>query len=411
MILSFFYNAFLSIGIFLFLAFKKSKKADIERRITLAQFKKNYKKSNLPNIWVHAVSLGEVKSTLIIIDKIKKNHNYNVCLSTVTDTGYECARNSAIIDHVFYMPIDYSWNIAQLFEILDPKLLIIVEGDFWWNMLRFATKNSVKVVLVNGRISQRSVQFFRRFYYVIRHMFRCIDKLCVQNECYKNSFLELGVLNDNIAVTRNLKYDQKISRLTATQKSDYRAIFSAKTLFTIASTHRNEEEIILDRLCPLWKEFDICCFFAPRHPERAQEVFDMVQSKGLSVAMWSQQRKADVVVIDSIGQLGICYELSQFAIVGGSYTKHNGGHNIIEPNFYDTPVFFGPYMYNQLSLRQAVLDNGSGDVMKLDYMQMEIKNLLQHEMRLHNMSKLCRKCIASVAGSVDLTYENIKTFL
>lgn len=411
--ISFLYNVAIFIGSCIWFIVKKNKRQSIISKTTLKDFKNGWSKLSPSKevLWVHAPSLGEVNSSFTIIDKIREQYNVFICLSTVTRTGYNSAINSNRFDYVFYMPIDYSWNMSGLYKLINPKLLLIVESDFWWNLLRFANFNNVPSVLINGKVSSLSMRRFQWFSFFSKLLFSNITKICAQDDENRSNFLNLGISSDKVIVTRNLKYDQKVKRLSDEEKNSYYKILTKKKVITLASTHEGEEELIFDKMKDLWQYHDFCCLLAPRHPDRFETVYKLVESKGLDITLWSEKRPAKVVLIDSMGLLGICYELSIFAILGGSYKKCYGGHNVIEPNFYDTPSFFGPYMHKQMELKQKVLRFGSGDVLPLEDMKMELNDLLKNSDRLKRMKLACKKCIDGIKGSSKLTYDQLEPYL
>ena len=409
MIISFFYNILLALGSLYWIIITSAKwnviKSKINPKIAEAKDKKEV-------ILVYSVSIGELKSVIPLIKRIKKSHDCLIYLSTSTNTAYEHAQSCQYIDHVFYVPLDFSWNVHRMYKALRPKLLILVETSFFWfHLVTLAPLYGAAIVLVNGRISELSVKRLRLIPWYTKRLFANMDKICVQNDTYRDRFLRLGASEKKISVINNIKYDQEVEQLTEKQREHYKGIFKAEKIITIASTHHPEEEMILDQIQPLWEKHHFCCFLAPRHPERFNEVAELLKKRGIEFSLWSEQKDAPVVLIDSMGLLGICYSLSILAITGRSYVKPGGGHNIIEPNFFGTGVFFGPYMHKQLSLKQHVLDHSSGEVVPIEYMNIEISNILTNPERVEAMRQGAKNLVKNIKGGMKDTYEQIVGFI
>jgi 3-deoxy-D-manno-octulosonic-acid transferase len=313
-------------------------------------------------IWIHAVSLGEIKAArplfeeLIQIDPLPQ-----MLITTSTATGYDQAvrffENRA---EVRYFPLDFTWIMRRWIHSFRPTQLIFVEGDLWPNLLSVARRMHVKTALVSGKISEKSARRFRFFRFAARHIFGSLDLLCVQNEEYRDRLAPL--VNNPVRISGNLKLDIQSEHVNSGEVRRRFSLSDNQLAITISSTHAPEEKDLLAILLPLWERIpELVVFLAPRHPERFDAVaFDLCQMKE-SFCRWNQLRiRESIVLVDAMGQLPLCYSVSSIAIVAGSFASRKGGHNILEPCLYGCPVLFGPYMHAQKELVKAVLEAGAG---------------------------------------------------
>jgi 3-deoxy-D-manno-octulosonic-acid transferase len=293
-------------------------------------------KSNKNILWIHAVSLGEVKVGLTFLKELKHTfQNSYVIFTTITNTGMQELKKSEIVDNSFYLPFDFSWILKKLLKKIKPDFVFLVESDFWLNFLKEAKKYA-KIFLINGKISHKSAERFKFLKPFSNKIFENIDFLCVQNEEYFKRFEELGIKKTKLAITGNMKFDFATTTLNNLDvfKERYRLSKTDKIL-TIASTHDPEERLILNAIMPFLADWKV--LLAPRHPERMEAVSRLIKHD-------------NVVLIKEMGLLPVCFSLSELAIIGGSFSDNIGGHNIIEPCLYNIPVIFGPYMSSQKDL-------------------------------------------------------------
>ncbi len=412
MIFSFFYNLVLIIAILPRFFFRKRnflfKRLGFSLPAAL--------KTNKTVIWIHAISLGETKSCQKLISKIRKDFPESVIyLSSVTQTGFEYAQKNKEVDLAFIMPLDFSWNMKRMYRRLTPDVLILVETDFWYHHLKYAKKNKAKILLVSGKISKKSVRNFQRAQFFSRKLFSFFDLVCVQNRTYLKRFARIGLNSKNIFVTGNLKYDQETPFLAEKEKKEWKerlGIFDGESVLTVASTHAPEEKMLIKELKKLWdKEYEIKILLAPRHPERFVSVAQILKAEKISFIELSRLEKKKntekVILIDRMGFLPICYQLSEAAIIGGSFIERIGGHNILEPNFYSVPVFFGPYMKTQEDLKKIILAASSGVKMTLESFTPSLEQFLQDQKLKDRMKKNAQDLIFSLKGYVCETYEKI----
>lgn len=332
-----------------------------------------------PRIWVHSISVGETKAVAPLIARLReKIPNASIVISTITETGQEEAKRSIPhADGYFFLPFDFSWNIKRLIKHLKPDLLILVEGDFWFNLIDLAPL----VVLVNGKISERSLSRFRKVSFFSKRLFEKIQLFCVQSERFALRFKVLGVDPNRIVVTGNLKFDQPFTLVNEDRFKGYLGIQLGDRVITIGSTHEPEEDLILQALLPLMTLFPtLKVLLVPRHPERFDSIALLLEKKGIPFSRFSNQNSKHerVILVDTMGILNNCYLVSELAIIGGSFIPHIGGHNVFESAARGVPVLFGPYMESQKDLADLVIEAGAGRQIPLEKLASSVKELLSH---------------------------------
>lgn len=339
---------------------------------------------HLPNpegkelIWIHGVSVGEIKAAQPLFRALKEKHpNAFFFVTTTTTTGQFEARRSLNADAVRYLPFDIPWVARLWAERLRPKLFLLIETDFWPNLLRAIRRVGGKTALVSGKLSFRSARRFQRFAPLSKRLFSLLDLLCVQNEEHARRFEPLLVDPSRLHITGNLKLDQEPQPVEISFWQQKLAL--SRPALAVTCTHSGEEESILEALCDL----DLFFFLAPRHPERFDEVAHFLTRKSIPFFRWSKMEKRrggeKVLLVDAMGQLPICYSLSRLAIVGGSFTGKVGGHNVLEPCLYKIPVFFGPSMDAQREFASKVLASKAGKQIPLDLLRISVEEFFQNE--------------------------------
>ncbi len=410
---SFFYDVFL--GLYVLISFPKILINLKKYRFTITKrffFRK--KDFSVPKdckvVWIHAVSLGETRAIASLAAKIKKeNNNIYLILSSITKTGYEAASSMPFVDKHIYLPLDFSFLMKRLLNYLKPHLVLIAESDLWYNFLRFSKKNKAKIALVNGKLSLKSFKRYQFFSFYAKKIFSHLDLFCLQNESLKQRFQTLGL--NNLKVSGNLKFDNKPVFLSNEELACLKNIFKIDgkiPVITLASTHAKEEEILLSLFGN--KQYKI--FLAPRHPERLSKVKNILKEKAISFCSLSKidsLKEEKVILIDKMGFLNTLYQLSDLAIVGGSFVPSTGGHNILEPIFVSTPVFFGPYMWAQEELKDLAIRSNSGKEVNLETLEKETQNYFLHTAK--EMRANCKILSEELSGQTEKTYNQIKEFL
>jgi len=340
------------------------------------------------SIWIHAASVGEINGLAAFLPDLNAllpEHRF--FLSVTTRAGKERAAGlDQRLESVFYLPIDLSFAVRRVLRRIRPQVLVLTETELWPNLILQAHQQGVKVILVNGRLSSRSLSRYRAFPKTMARIMDAIDLFCVQTEQDARRFLSLGASSERLQITGNFKGDLlMISGLRGHRQPerDRLGITSQESVLVAGSTRPGEEEILLQALQAL-REINrpLRTIVAPRHVHRAARVARLLQTGGLSVEKLStlnnsSDRCWEVLVVDSLGQLLRLYAAADVAFVGGSLLPF-GGHNPLEPASYGLPVLFGPHMEHCLESAHLLLDSDGGlQVENGRQLQEQIDRLLQ----------------------------------
>jgi len=324
---------------------------------------------NKPVIWIHAVSLGEVVAVAPLVEALHLRHpECRYIVTTVTETGREAVlqRLSGIAEHR-YAPLDFYWAVIGMIRRLQPILYIFVETELWPNLLWSLRDQGVPSVLVNGRLSSRS--FGRQDLPLIRSFYRSVVHtltLCLmQTERDRQRIVALGAEPDRVHTTGNIKFDQPPPALRPNES--LRRSFGLddhEQLILAGSTHPGEEEMLLSayaRIATIYPSMVL--MLAPRHIERAEGVELRLRGAGFVVQRKSQLRETRtgprVIILDTRGELALAYREAVVAFVGGTLVPV-GGHNLLEPAVWGTPVMFGPYTDHCAEVATLLQEAGGG---------------------------------------------------
>ncbi|MBF0522638.1 MAG: 3-deoxy-D-manno-octulosonic acid transferase [Candidatus Omnitrophica bacterium] len=370
-----------------------------------------------PNIWIHAVSVGEILVVLGLIDKIKERFvHYQIVCSTVTKTGYDLAQTKLPKDViVVYAPFDLSLSVRRYIDLIKPRIYISSETEIWPNIYTALANNNIPVVLINGRISDKAYKGYKGVLVLTRKVLKCVQAFCMQSEMDASRVLSLGADSKKVHVVGNLKFDVDIDAEAISLK---KLGFSSENKILLAgSTHQGEEEILIDIYKKLSAEFkDLRLMIAPRHPERAEGICQLVQKSGFHPIKFSKitvekMNQDAIVVVDSIGQLRNLYSIAALVFVGKSFVK-GGGQNMIEPVYFGKPTFVGPRTDNFKDVTRVLLkENVLVQVKDPEELLREMKAMLQNPQRQKAISQTGKQVLMSYRGATVRTLRIISDFL
>ena len=321
-------------------------------------------------IWVHAVSVGETIASFPLLKGLRARYpGYLLVVSNVTETGRSVALKSGLADLCLYLPFDYGFAVRAALSKVRPELIVLMETELWPNFIAVAAGMGIPVLLANGRISDRSFGRYLRVSWFFRPILEQLSALCMQTAEDAARIRSIGAPRDAIHVTGNLKYDLPLAQgspvLVAALKAKY-CIPRDCFVFTAASTHEGEDEPALDAYQGLLSgggaHFMI---LAPRHPERAPAVAELLAARAIPFQLRSRLpanntlRAGEVLLLDTVGELAGLYAASDLVFVGGSLVP-TGGHNPLEPASCGIPVLFGPHMENFREIAALFLAAGAG---------------------------------------------------
>lgn len=340
-------------------------------------FLKNNSAFSKDNIWFHTCSMGEAKAIKPIVERFD-----NVAMSVITNTGYEAALQQT--NEVRYLP----YELFLPFWINKQNVLVVMEAELWYMLFLSAKMKNIPTMLINARISDKSYTSYKRFSWVYRHIFKNIDRVFAQSEIDKQRLLELGA--KNVEVIGNIKLANLPKKTKELPKPN-------AVVITAASTHEGEEALVLDA----YEKNMGTLVIVPRHPERFEEVNQLIQSRisnnDISYHKYSQQNdfESDIVLVDCMGELINIFAISDVVVLGGAFANV-GGHNPIEPAFFNTKLISGKRIFNQKALFEAVNDYC---IIEDD----QLKNRLQNIKDLPNSS-------LQMAGDINPVIEAINSY-
>ena len=309
-------------------------------------------------VWVHAVSVGEIYVALRFMKAYREAHpEAFFALSTTTSTGHAIARKEIDPrDVLFYFPVDLPVVIRKVLRIVDPIRLILVEGEFWPNLIRLADRQGIPVALINGRMSERSYKGYRKLKPLVADVLRRIHPICVQGDVDAGRLIGIGASAGSVHVMGTVKFDvaerNPVGEKMAQDIMSQLGIPADAVILLGGSTWPGEEAV----LCDLYKKLkgenkNLFLIIVPRHVERADDVVQCLEERGLSFARRSQLDESnevetpDVLFVDTTGELRNFYSVADIIFVGKSLMEH-GGQNPIEPAMCGKAVVVGPNMEN-----------------------------------------------------------------
>jgi len=315
------------------------------------------------DLWIHAVSVGEVKIARVLIRSLREMQpGLRIVISTTTGTGFNVAK-SLLEDEktsIIYNPIDFLWSVVAAFKLIHPKRLVLIESEIWPNYLWCARRRHIPIYLVNARLSDRTELRYRKMRWLVSPLLQEIDLIFAQDHIDVTRLTQAGFAPETIFNLGSLKYDVAVSDTSG--EKDISAWWERtgwrhdQPILLGGSTHPGEEEVLVRIYLELnekWPELRLV--LAPRHAERGMAIRDMCERMGLRVTTRSQLASATgplsngntphVVVVNSTGELSSLYKRATLAFVGKSLRGH-GGQNFIEAAPGGTPIIVGPNMQN-----------------------------------------------------------------
>jgi 3-deoxy-D-manno-octulosonic-acid transferase len=361
-------------------------------------------------LWVHAVSAGETIAAVPMIERLlQANPDVPLLVTTMTPTGSgEVIRRLGNTVSHCYAPYDFPWAVDAFLDTVRPRALILMETELWPNLVLRSRRRGIPVVLVNGRLSERSARGYARIGALVEKMLKAFDLVACQSEAHRSRFLALGARPDSVRVLGSVKFDLRLNDEQRAEAARLRLVWGLadRPVLIAASTHPGEEERVLEAFETIRRTVpSACLLLVPRHPVRATEVVELVVRRRFSVMRQSEpeRRAEDVVVGDVMGSLLTLYGVADVAFVGGSLVAH-GGHNPIEAAVWGKPVLVGPRVFNF----QAVVD-GFREAGALTQVT-DAAMLAAAACRLMRDSEACAaqgaagaKVVAASAGALDRT--------
>ncbi|MBA2378757.1 MAG: 3-deoxy-D-manno-octulosonic acid transferase [Blastocatellia bacterium] len=393
-----------------------------------------------PVIWLHAVSVGEVNAARPLVDGIRERFpDHRVVVSTTTKTGQDLARRvfADSADAVFYFPFDFKFSVRKALAHFDPSVILLMETEIWPRFITEANGAGARVAIVNGRLSERSYRRYAKVRNLLRGVLKLLDVALMQGSSDANRLISLGARAAGVEVIGNLKFDiapdPTETELTR-QIAGRFALTNSRPTIVAASTHDPEERWILDAYCSLAAGRSAerpRLIIAPRHPERFDKVAALLrQFRDDPACEWSrytvarrssesaeQDRDADIILLDSIGELRAVYPLATIVFVGGSLVPH-GGQSVLEPAAAGKAIITGPHTHNFAEVNKTFL--ASSALIQIDPARSEvvadelfvtISDLLEDPEKLSSLGTAASDVMTANRGSTAKTIERLTSIL
>ncbi len=375
---------------------------------------------NVPVIWIHALSVGEVTSALPLIIGLRERYpDALLYFSTTTGTGRTTARQltKGIVDAVFFSPFDVFFTLQHFVNLINPSLFVLVETDLWPGWLYCLKKRRIPALLVNGRFSKKSLTTYHRFRFLFRPMFDCFSLISMQTFQASKTLQHIGIPADRITTLGNLKFDAALSNTSPAREKISRSdlhLSQDRPLLICGSTHKGEEKILVTAFSEMKKRIpNFHLLIAPRDINRAEEIETLAGEYNLTSSRRSQgfNRSSDIFLLDTLGELASCYRLADIAFIGGSLVPA-GGHNPLEAAICGCPVFFGPFMddFTEIS-RDLVAAGGALVVSTSDELVEQILSLLNSPQRVTAMGTAAKQIVRKNQGVVQRHLDVIEQLL
>ncbi len=369
-------------------------------------------------VWLHAASIGETMLVLYLMEKFSDTYqdiHFLITTNTLSSGKFVSSKLPENVIHQ-YLPYDLVNGINSFLNHWKPSVGIIVESEFWPALISETKQHEIPLILVNGKISQKSFLRWKRFPKLANELLNKFDCLLIQSAETKSRFVELGVKEEKLVITGQLKQESKPLSCNYEELENLVEFYQGKQIWVAASTHVGEEEIIAEAQRQLLKRLgkNIQLIIVPRHPERGKKISELFDKYGLNSALRSEGKlpgKEDSVYIaDTIGELGLWYRLAKACFVGGSLTKV-GGHNPYEPALLGCPIIHGKYFENFSEVYERLSELGGAQMVATSE---ELSYAVEKVLNPHFHAEFVKKAKMLEQGdgkAVKKTLEVIESFL
>jgi len=379
--------------------------------------------SGKPRVWIHCVSVGETLAAQPVVKHLRQLlPDHELVFSTTTPTGQQTALSVLrdMVDYFVYCPLDLPFAVRRALGRIQPRALVLFETELWLNLLTEQHRRGGRVLILNGRISDRTARRAPRVRPIYAAMLRCVDFICAQSPTDAARFIALGASPSRIEVCGNTKFDQALGALdrTADEWRQILALPEGAPVLVVGSTRTpDEEQLVVDAYLRVRATLpDTCLVLAPRHLERVGEVERLLQAHGLTPHRRSQLplpdgTHAQVVVVDTFGELASLYSVADVVVVGGAFAPL-GGQNLFQPLAHGKPVFFGPHTHNFRDIAQLAKAAGVGfEVQTAEQLAEGILRLLHDPKLRERIAQQASELIQKHQGAAQRCAETVKRWL
>lgn len=376
--------------------------------------------SNLPTLLFYGVSVGEVIAMENLIKKARESfQNINIVLMTGTKTGQEIAHKKLgdSCDLITYFPFDFPFCINNMIKKIKPNAVFVMETELWPNFANIMKAKKIPLFIINGRISDRTYNSYKKLSFFFAPILKKYTNIFTQSPQDNEKLISIGADRKTTKIMGNLKFDIKKPD-TSSLKFDHHG-----KILIAGSTHTGEDEIILDVFTELKKEItDLKLIIAPRHPERCEKIFELMQKTGFDCLKRSEQiniknnsssnpptLQPSILLLDTMGELGKFYSVCDVAFIGGSFNK-TGGHNPLEATIFNKPVISGPSIHNFKDIYSILTYSNAGKIVKTpEKLKMAIKEYLTNEDYYKKASQDCQTVFEQNKGALAFVIDVLQT--
>lgn len=316
-------------------------------------------------IWIHAVSLGETEAAFILIKQLRHLYPTQPILFTGGNSSAINTAKQKAIDNVniSFLPLDYAWLRRRLFNAVKPKLLILMETELWPNLLRTAHEQNIPLVIIQARLSQSSRRNYPKYGQpLLRQLLAPVSLVAAQTQADADILIELGIKRQNCHLFGNIKYDLILPSHLDQHCLALQKRLGSRWIWSAGSTHAGEETPLIQAHRQLASVAENpLLILVPRHPNYFNRLADQLNEMNISFQRWSEwiqqadnlDSSVEVLLVDTLGQLMLCYQVAQVCFVGGSLVAW-GGHNLLEPAALGKPIITGLHNHNFADIEQGL---------------------------------------------------------
>lgn len=358
------------------------------------------------SIVFYGVSVGEINALENLIKSTKGTFNNPIVVCTGTVTGQEIAKKKLgeIADFITYFPYDFPFCIGHFLNKVNPKVVIVAETELWPNFARLVRNRGINLMIINGRISDRTYNSYKKLSFFFKPILQNYTKILTQSNRDNEKLISIGANPETTMVMGNLKFD--------IAKKDCDFELGNGRIIIAGSTHAGEDELFIPVFTELKKDFeDIKLLVAPRHPERQNAVKKLIEATGLNWGLRSNNDRfddKDIIMLDTMGELGKAYALCHFAFIGGSFNK-TGGHNPLEATVFEKPTISGICVSNFKDIYALLTQSGASKIVTTaEELKEYMRKLLSDNEFYKKCCEDCKTAFTENQGALDYVINELK---
>ena len=382
-----------------------------------------------PCIWIHCASVGEILTVKALVKSIGKEfNNLDIVVSTNTNTGFSVAKQYFNGKKIFYFPLDLSWVVDKVLNAIHPSCVILIELEIWPNFLIAAARRHIPIVLLNARISEKSLKWYRVLSKISKGFFESLTRkenvFCARTEIDATRLTNLGIPETQICITGNMKFDNIVTNVPEDAKKWLLYLLEIDKddkVIVCGSTHEGEEGVILNVFKHISAKIKkLRLILVPRHIERANDVIKLIESAGLRCVRKTSLDKGEkigehkyetVILVDTVGELLTIYSIADGVFVGKSLVPQ-GGQNVMEPAGLAKPIIVGPHTFNFHEEVQVLKEANAIEIVQNELALLnKMMYLLEHPDDAREMGKRAQSVVMKQRGATDRNLKVLKKIL